>query len=59
MKKPQATRCNRAAVLLHISRQRALGQNLIKGTDKPRALELVVTGLLVVTMLFAHARGWI
>jgi hypothetical protein len=58
-KRPQATRANRAQVFLHISRQRALGANMLRGSDRPRVIELVVTAVLVITILFAHARGWL
>lgn len=57
--RPQATRCNRAGVLLHISRQRALGENMIRGTDAPASIELIVTAVMVLAVLFSHSRGWI
>lgn len=57
--RPQATKCSRDAVLLHISRQRALGQNMIHGSDKPKAMELIMTAAMVIAVLFSHARGWI
>lgn len=57
--RPQATKCSRDAVLLHIYRQRALGENMIHGSDSPKAIELIVTAVMVVAVLFSHARGWI
>lgn len=59
MKRPQATRANSALVRLHIDRQRALGVNMIRGSDKPRPIELYVTALLVITVFICHAKGWL
>lgn len=59
MNRPQATKASQKNVLLHIARQRALGQNMIHGADRPRALDLVVTAILVIAVLLANARGWI
>jgi hypothetical protein len=58
MKRAQATKASRPQVLLHISRQRNLGEQMIPDHDRPRALDLVVTAVLVLAVLFANARGW-
>lgn len=57
--KPQATKASNEKVRLHIARQRALGELMIGEHDRPRWVELVVTGALVVCVLVAHARGWL
>lgn len=59
MNRPQATRCNRPDVLLHIARQRALGENMIKGSDSPKKIELIVTAVAVLAVLVAHSQGWL
>lgn len=59
MNKPMATKGTRPEVLLHISRQRTLGERLIGDHDRPRMLDLVVTTVLVLAVLFSYARGWI
>ena len=55
----QATKATRAQVEHHIERQRALGELMIGEHDRPRWVELVVTGAMVVCVLVAHARGWL
>jgi hypothetical protein len=57
--RPQATKCSRDAVFLHINRQRALGENMIRGTDSPAPIELIVTAVMVLAVLFSHSRGWL
>lgn len=59
MKRPQATRANSALVRLHIARQRALGPNMIRGSDQPRTVELLVCAVLIIAVLFANGRGWL
>ncbi len=49
--KTQATRANAAQVQTHIQRQRALGERMVGENDKPRPLELIVTGAALVLML--------
>lgn len=55
----QATRCNRAGVLLHISRQRNLGERMLGDRDQPKPFELLVCAVLVLTVLFCNARGYL
>lgn len=59
MNRPQATKAIRPQVLLHISRQRNLGERMIQDHDSPRWSELAVTAVLVLAVLFGHARGWL
>lgn len=49
-KRPQAERCNRAQVHLHIRRQRALGERLIGDHDRPRRIDLLITGLTLIAL---------
>lgn len=58
MKRPQATKAKRPEVLLHISRQRALGENLIPGSDKPGKWDLIATIAMVALIGFGSIRGW-
>jgi len=57
--KAQATKATRPQVLLHINRQRILGQNMLPSADKPSAIELIATAAMVIAVLFANARGWL
>lgn len=55
----QATKGTRNQVLMHIIRQRNLGELMIGDHDRPRTLDLVVTGLVVLAVLVLHARGFL
>lgn len=48
----QATKANRTQVELHIRRQRRLGERMIGDNDQPTRLELAVTGLAIVAVIF-------
>lgn len=59
MKRPQATKASTPAVQLHIQRQRALGENLIPGNDRPRLVEiLAVSAVVIAALAVAAHRGW-
>jgi hypothetical protein len=51
-RRPQATKANRAQVLLHIRRQRRLGERMIGDWDQPTRLDLAVTGLALLALAF-------
>lgn len=55
--RPQATRARRAAVHLHMRRQHLLGERLIGDHDRPRRVELLATGLVLVAV-FACLYVW-
>lgn len=57
--KTQATKATRPQVMMHIARQRNLGELMIGDHDRPRWFELAVTAVLVVAVLFANGRGWL
>lgn len=59
MTRHQATKASRPQVLLHISRQRALGERLISDHDRPRPIEFVVMAIVLAALCFSRARGWI
>lgn len=59
MKRVQATKASHELVRLHIERQKNLGELMIGDHDRPRWFELVVTAVLVLSVLFANARGWL
>jgi len=59
MNKPMATKGTRPEVLLHISRQRALGERMIGDRDQPHWSELAVTAVLVLAVLFCESRGYL
>lgn len=48
----QATKANRAQVELHIQRQRRLGERMIGDNDQPTRLELAVSGLVILALIF-------
>lgn len=52
-RRAQATRANPAQVDLHLLRQRKLGERMIGDNDRPRAIELAVTAILVVIVICA------
>lgn len=57
--KTQATKASPAQVRQHIQRQRCLGERMIGDNDEPRPFELFVTAVVVLAVLFGHARGWL
>jgi len=58
MKRPQATKCNKAQVEQHIQRQRDLGELMIGDNDMPSRWDLLATLGMVALMLIGHMRGW-
>ena len=48
----QADRIDPAQVALHIKRQRFLGERMIRDHDQPRKWDLIVTGAVIVGILF-------
>lgn len=58
MNRPMATKGTRAEVLLHIARQRDLGELMIGDHDRPQLKELAVTAALVLAVLFSNSHGW-
>lgn len=58
MKRKQADRATRPEVLLHISRQRNLGELMIGDHDRPRAKELVTVIVLIAVIFYARYKGW-
>ena len=59
MSRAQATKASRPQVLLHISRQRNLGERMIGDRDQPKPFELLVCAVLVLAVLFCNARGYL
>lgn len=51
----QAERCTRRELDLHIDRQRNLGELMIGDHDKPRRIELVVSGWLFLVLVAVSA----
>lgn len=49
-RRPQATKASRAHVMLHIKRQRNLGESMIGDWDQPKRWELIVTGLALIAL---------
>ncbi len=61
MRKLSAERCTDAQRELHVARQRNLGERMIGDHDRPRRIELVVSGVLFVAMVAvaaAHYFKW-
>jgi hypothetical protein len=57
--KTQATKASPEQVRQHIMRQRCLGERMIGESDQPKPFELFVTAVVVLVVLFGHARGWL
>lgn len=58
MKLKQATKANRAQVLLHISRQRNLGARMIGDNDSPTRWDFIAMLATVALIAFGSLRGW-
>lgn len=48
----QATKANPAQVAQHIARQRRLGERMIGDNDQPTKLELLVSGVVLLALIF-------
>lgn len=55
MSKPAAERCTTNHVHLHIARQRKLGERMIADHDRPRRLDLIVSGVAFATLVAVSA----
>ncbi|NTE96714.1 hypothetical protein [Agrobacterium tumefaciens] len=49
--RPQAERASKAQVEQHIHRQQVLGELMIGDHDRPRRIELLITGLALVVVI--------
>lgn len=59
MKREQAVKASAADVRLHIRRQAVFGENMARGADRPRLIEVVVTLAALCILAFAAWRGWL
>lgn len=58
MKRQQAVKASAANVRLHIRRQAVFGENMVRGSDRPRVIEVVATLIVLCALAFAAWRGW-
>jgi len=58
MKRKQAERCTPEHAVLHIMRQRALGERMIGDHDGARKWDLLATIAIVTLIVFGSMRGW-
>lgn len=56
--KRQAKRASSEAVKAHIARQKALGENNIRGADRARWPELIGTAIAVGILVASTFHGW-
>ena len=56
--KRQAKRASTEAVKAHIARQKALGENNIRGADRVRWPELIGTAIAVGILVASTFHGW-
>lgn len=55
MRKPAAERCTDAQRELHVARQRHLGERMIGDHDRPRRLDLIVSGVAFIALVAVSA----